>query len=170
MSCAARPEAGRVAPMRIRAGITLLAVALALAACGGGSKTTTTTDQTAVFKTSFKAVTGQLKQTSHGIGVAIQTAPSKTNAQLAATFGGLATEWGARSSELSGLHPPASVTPEFNRLTTSAKQVLGDLTAVAGAAGRNDVQAARGATTSLVQHILAAKASAQKVDAQLGIK
>jgi hypothetical protein len=154
--------------MRLRAGIVALVAVLALTACGGSSKSSTT-DQTATFKTNFKAVTGQLKQTSHAIGIAIQTAPSKTNSQLAATFGNLATQWGARSGQLSGLHPPASVGTEFSSLRASAGRVLADLTAVSSAVVSNSVDAARRATGSLVRDILRAKAAATAIDAKLGI-
>jgi hypothetical protein len=152
--------------MRLRAGIVALVAVLALTACGGSSKTS---NQTATFKTNFKAVTGQLRQSSKAIGGAIQTAPSKSDAQLAATFGSLATRWSAQAGELSGLHPPASVSTDFSTLTAAADRVSADLAAVSAAAGKGDVTAARRATGNLIRDILTAKAAATKIDATLGI-
>jgi hypothetical protein len=57
----------------------------------GGSSSSSSSDQTASFKTGFYSAAGQLKQGSHAIGVAIQQAPSQTDAQLAATFHQLAS-------------------------------------------------------------------------------
>jgi hypothetical protein len=154
--------------------IAVIAAAVVLAGCGGGSKSATSTPsstihQTGTFNTSFKAVTGQFKQASAAIGQAIQTAGSRTNAQLAATFGALATRWSGVTRELSGLTPPASVTSEFTALDSAAQRVSHDLLRVSAAAGKNDAAAARAATRSLVNDILAAKGAATTIDSKLGI-
>jgi hypothetical protein len=161
--------------IRVAAIVSIVALALVLAGCGGSSKSSTstsssTTNQTGTFNTDFKAVTGQFKQASAAIGQAIQTAQSKTNAQLAVVFGGLATRWSSVTSKLSGLTPPGSVSSDFSTMRAAAKRASLDLTQVAASAGKGDASGAQSATRNLVRDILAAKAAATKIDSALGIK
>jgi hypothetical protein len=162
--------------------IALVAAAVIAGGCGSSSKTTSTkaattsagattsaAGSTTAFTPGFKALTAQFQQTSKAIGGAIQTAPSKTGAQLATTFSALAARWSSQAGQLSALTPPASVSPEFSTLKAAADRVTADLTGVSRAAGTNNAAAARTDAGNLVRDIVAAKTAATKIDTKLGI-
>ncbi len=147
--------------------IAIAGAALLLAAgCGGGSSSS----QTASFSTSFSSAVNQLKQTSHSIGVAIEQAPSKTDAELAATFHGLAQRWQAQVSKLQTLKPPANVAATFNTLSAAAQRTEADLNAIASAAETHSAPAAKQASARLVTDILSAKSAGTTITNKLGIK
>ena len=141
-------------------------VALALAGCGGSSSSS----QTANFGTSFSSTANQLKATSHEIGVAIERAPSRTDAQLASTFSALAARWQNQVNRLKALQPPSSVSTAFNRLKSSATRVEADLNAIAAAAETHNASAAKQATASLVTDILSAKSASTTITNTVGAK
>lgn len=143
----------------------VLTGALLLAAgCGGSSS-----DQTGKFKTGFLAAVTQLKQTSHAIGLAIEHAPSRTDAQLASTFQGLAARWERQASELQTLKPPSSVATAFHTLTGATARVETDLKSVVTAADTHSPSAAQQAGSSLVRDILDAKSASTTITTKLGI-
>ncbi len=166
--------------------VALVAAAVIAGGCGSSSKTTSTNaattsagassgtttsagGSTTAFTPGFKAVTAQFQQTSRAIGLAIQTASSKTGAQLASTFSALAARWSSQAGQLSALAPPASVSSEFSTLKAAADRVTSDLTGLSRAAGSNDATAARTDAGNLVRDIVAAKSAATKIDAKLRI-
>src|SRR5690348_13343772 len=159
--------------MRVR--VSGLAVALAIglvAGCGGGGSSSSTTDtaaQAAAFKAGFVTATNDFQQGAHVIGTDVTQASHFTDAQLATIFSTLATKWQAATTKLDSLHPPASATADFNALKSNAAKVESDLNAVASAAKSGDVTAAKQATRSLIQDILATKSAAQKVQTEAGI-
>jgi hypothetical protein len=145
-----------------------LLVTLALAGCGGSSSSSSSLDQTASFKTSFDSAAGQLKQGSHAIGVAIQQASSRTDAQLAATFHQLASRWQHALSQLQTLTPPSNLAVTFNTLTGAATRVEADLNAIVAAAETHSSSAAEQASATLVTDILAAKSASTTITDKLG--
>jgi hypothetical protein len=147
-------------------GGSLLAT-LVLAGCGRSSSSSSS-DQTASFKTSFNSAAGQLKQGSHAIGVAIQQAPSQTDAQLAATFHQLASRWQRALSQLQTLTPPSNLGVTYNTLTGAATRVEAYLNAIVAAAATRRSSAAKQASATPVTDILAAKASATTITDKLG--
>jgi hypothetical protein len=155
--------------MRVRmSGFVVVAVIGLLAGCGGGSSSSSTTD-TAAFKSGFQAATSDFQQGAKVIATDVTQANHFTNAQLATIFSGLAAKWHTATVKLDSLHPPANSTANFNALKSNAAKVESDLNAIASAAKSGDATAARQATRSLIQDVLATKSSAQKVDSEVGI-
>lgn len=142
-----------------------LIAALQVAGCGGNSSSSATSD----FKSSFPSVANGFKNTSHAIGVAIQQAPSKTAAELAATFNALAARWRAQLARLQALNPPSAVSDAFSSLKSAAARARPDLKAVASAAGADNASAAKQATISLINDVLAAKSASTTITNKLGI-
>lgn len=146
--------------------VALVGALLLPIGCGGGSST----DPTAKFKAGFSPVVNQLKQTSHAIGVAIEQAPSKTDAQLGSEFHALAGRWQSQVSQLETLKPPADLSASFNTLTAAATRTEADLTAIVAAAETHSVSAARQASATLVTDILSAKSASTTITKKLGLK
>jgi hypothetical protein len=144
----------------------LVATLVLLSGCGGSSSS----DQTAKFKASISPVVNQLRDISHGIGTAIQQAPSQTDAQIAATFHNLASRWQSQLSQLQTLKPPSNLASTFNTLTGATSRVETDLTAIVAAAETHGGAAAKQASASLVNDILSAKSASTTITDKLGIK
>jgi hypothetical protein len=151
---------------KLKSSVLLATTLVLLSGCGGSSSS----DQATKFKTGFSPVINQFRDISHGIGTAIQQAPSQTDAQIAATFRSLAAHWQARLSQLQTLKPPASVAATFNTLTGAASRAEADLTAIVAAAATHSGAAAKQASASLVTDILTAKAASTTITTKLGIK
>ncbi len=144
----------------------LAAMLALLSGCGGSSAS----DQTSKFKTGISPVVNQFKDISQAIGTAIEHAPSSSDAQLAATFHGLAGRWQTELSQLRTLKAPPSVAAAFTNLTGAASRTEADLTAISAAAQTHAATAAKHASSALVTDILAAKAAATTITDKLGIK
>jgi len=145
-------------------------VTLVLLAGCGGSSSSSSSDPTATFKTGFDSVAGQLKQSSQAIGTAIQQAPSRTDAQIAAAFHNLASRWQNQISQLQTLKPPSNLAVTFNTLTGAASRVEADRTAIVAAAATHSSTAAKEASSSLVTDILSAKSASTTITTTLGTK
>ena len=155
--------------MRVRMSSLAVVVAIALfTGCGGGSSSTSTTD-TAAFKSGFQAATSDFQQGAKVIATDVTQANHFTNAQLATIFSTLAAKWHTATAKLDSLHPPANATADFNAVKSNAAKVETDLNAISSAAKSGDATAARQATRSLIQDVLATKSAAQKVDSEVGI-
>lgn len=152
--------------VRIGSGAALAATLALLAGCGGSSSS----DQTATFKSSFLPVVNGMSDSSHTIGLALQQAPSQTNAQIGAAFHGLAGRWQSQLSRLQALKPPSKFTADFTTLTSAATHVESDLNTVVSAAAANDKNAGRQAFAGVVQDILAAKSASTSITDKLGSK
>ena len=151
--------------MMVKARLSIIAALLAIglvAGCGGSSSSDTTTSVND-FKKDFVAATAPLKQTTASIGSALKEAPGKTNAQLAATFSDLATEWQSGSAKLNSLSPPPALESEFDAVKGAVAAVESDLKALSTAAGAGNVSAARAASIKLARDVEAAKAAAIKL-------
>lgn len=148
----------------------MAAAAVIAAGCGSSSSGSSTNASPSTFRADFGLVTAQFKQASHAIGLAIEHAPSMTDAQLASTFSALATRWQGAVSKLKGLTPPPSVAAPFQVLSGAATRTEGDLQAIAAAARSHNGSAAKQDGAKLVKDILQAKSAATSITAKLGIK
>ncbi len=147
--------------------VTAIAVTGAIAAgCGSSSSSSHTT--TANFSASYASIANQLKQVSHSIGVAIQQAPSHTDAQLGALFHQLATKWQSKLSQLETLKPPPGQAANFNTLTNAVTRAESDLTAIVSAAETHSKSAAEQAAASLVTDIETAKSANTSITSKSG--
>jgi hypothetical protein len=149
-------------------GGALVAAALIAAGCGSSSGSSTNITQSE-FKPNFGQIVNQFKQTSHAIGLGIEHASSKTDAQLAATFSALAARWQSNVTKLKALKPPPSVSAQYQTLTGAATRTESDLNAIVAAAKTHDASAAKHATTKLIKDILQAKTASQTITTKLGV-
>ncbi len=147
-----------------------LVVAFVLPAACGSSASSSSSDPTAQFKSSLSPVVGQLKQTSQAIGLAIEKAPSQTDAQIASAFHALAIQWQDQVSRLQTLKAPASLAVTFNTLIGAATRAEADLNAIVAAAQTHSAAAAKQASATLVSDILAAKTASTTITNRLGIQ
>lgn len=135
-----------------------------LMGCGSSSNSTTQ------FKGAFQSAENGLSQTSDAIGLEIQSASSRTDAQLATAFHALAVRWQSQLSHLETLTPPANVASDFNTLRDAATRAESDLNAIVSAAATHSKGAAEQGGASIVQDVTAARQAAQSLDQKLGIK
>jgi hypothetical protein len=145
-----------------------LTLTLGLSACGGSSGSSP--NRTATFKSGLAPVLNQFGQSARAIGMAIQGAPSQTDAQIATTFKGLASSWQSHVSQLETLKPPANLAADFNTLTSAAAAAESDLNAIVAASLTHSASSAKQASATLVTDILNAKSAATKLSNTLGIK
>jgi hypothetical protein len=150
-------------------GGALAVAALIAGGCGGGSASTSTVGGQGTFSSDYSLMVHRLKETSRLIGLAIEHASSQTDAQLGATFTGLAAQWETDESPLSSLTPPDPVASDYRVLTMAATRAEADLNAIVAAAQTHSSSAAKLATTHLIHDILQAKTASQAINRKLGI-
>lgn len=147
--------------MRMPAGAAVLLAAI-LVGCGGSSG-----PSLSAFKSGFAAE----KKSFHSLGLdlqrAITTAQNKTDAQLAAEIGALATRARRQAGSLGRLNPPSRYRRNLKRLEAGFNAVAGDLQQIAGAATRHDATIARSATLALIQDASRVKAGDAAISAGL---
>jgi hypothetical protein len=131
---------------RARALATLTAVTLTVAACGS----TDTQDDSDAFKRAYAAQSVELKAIGDEILAAIRGADGQTDAQVAATFGALATRARASADVLDGLVAPDDARSALTRLQGAVGRAAGDLDAITTAARAGDAAAAMQASQALV--------------------
>ncbi|MEV4421096.1 hypothetical protein AB0L40_14115 [Patulibacter sp. NPDC049589] len=130
---------------------TALAAAVALSAsgllaCGGGGDGPSRIE---VFKGAYDRQRKELNVVTARIGVVLNTADGKTNAQVAADVRGVEKQFRAGIDELAALEPPEELVPDFDRLTRIARELDGDLVRIGDAAANDDPEAARDAALAL---------------------
>ncbi len=139
-------------------------LALVLAACGGSSG-----PSLSAFKTGFAADKAQFRTLGTDLGAAIEGAGAKSDSALATEFDALSARATQQSAALGKLDPPAKYKAELGRLTSGFRAIASDLQAIATAASAHNAQAARRATTTLVQNAAKIKASDDVLTAALGL-
>ena len=142
--------------------VAVLIASFALAACGssGDSK-----PSTADYKKAWTPISQEIKNIGAQIGGAVTTAKGKTDAELAGTFGGLATETTSTATSLAKLDPPADVKADQTALVAALKVGAADLQAISDAATAGDPKKAGAATVKLVEDSGAIKKSRVSIDA-----
>jgi hypothetical protein len=153
-------------PARFAKTVAVVVVLWSLSGCGGSSSS----DQTAAFKSSFSSAANQFRTTSQAIGTAIEQAPSRTDAQLAAEFRDLAQRWQGDLTRLEALKAPASVAGPFNTMSAAATRAEADLKAIAAAVQGHNTATTQQGSTRLVADILAAKSASTTITNKLGTK
>lgn len=148
---------------RAVSGVCVVAVVGALSGCGGS-------DDTAKFKSGYNAVRGPLNQTGQAIAQEISQASKQTDAQVSASFHGLALRFQSQLSQLKALKPPSSVTAQWKKVTDAASRLDSDLSAIASAAGAHNSSATQQAATSLAADASALTQAINPVKQKLGLK
>ena len=149
--------------------VVMALLVLITVGCGGGSSSSSTAARPSTFRSDFAVVVGQFKQTSHAIGLAIEHAPSQTDAQISAAFSGLAARWQTDIGPLRSLTPPPALSSRYRALTMAVTRAEADLNAIVAAAQTHNGSGARQASARLVRDILQAKADSQVITRRLGL-
>jgi hypothetical protein len=129
-------------------------LALALTGCGGGSAPSLST-----FKSEFKSDKATFRQLGLDLQKAITGAQAKTDAQLAAEIGSLATRSSAEASSIAKLNPPDKYKTDTQKLSAGFRSVAADLRAIATAAVKHDAATAKQATKALLRDAAKVKAA-----------
>ena len=151
--------------MRSRSTIAACALlSVGLSGCGGSSGPSLSS-----FKTGFAADKAQFTKLGTDLGVAVTGAAAKSNMQLAAEFGELASRATQQAALLRKLDPPAKYKTELASLAAGIDIVATDLRTIAAAAAAGDPNAARAAAETLAQNSAKVKAADQTLTRQLGL-
>lgn len=124
----------------------LTAATLAVSGCGSGAQR----DPAATFNTDYAAQSADLKAIGDQILAAIRGADRQTDAQVAASFGAIATRAHAGADALAGLTPPGHAASQLAALKAAVDKAAGDLDAITAAARAGDAAAATKASQALV--------------------
>src|SRR5215469_15385806 len=99
-----------------------VAVAAALAGCGGASA-----PSLSAFKAGFDAARVNATQLGADLGRAIQTAPQRTNSELATEFQQLSARAMREAAQLRSLDPPAKYRTQLSQVIAGFGTVTSDL-------------------------------------------
>jgi hypothetical protein len=131
--------------MRGKLAVGAVALAMAVAGCGGGGD-----DEKDSFSDAYKPLNADLLAFSTELSTAAQEASSKSDAQLASAYDGLAADLDAINDRLRKLDPPEDLKDELGGMTRDLDSTVGNLDDIATAARRHDERAARTATRELL--------------------
>ncbi|MGI9183411.1 MAG: hypothetical protein ACR2GZ_00380 [Solirubrobacteraceae bacterium] len=120
-------------------------LALVLTGCGGSSP-----PGLSAFKSDFKSDKASFRQLGLDLQKAITGAQTKTDAQLAAEIGSLATRATAEASSIAKLNPPDKYKADTHKLSAGFRSVAADLRSIATAAVQHDAATAKQATKRLL--------------------
>ncbi len=139
------------------------------AACWVWWKPVFVLDRTATFKTSYGSVATRLRSVSHSIGTATQHAPSRTDAQIVATFHGLASRWQKPAQPAPDAEASCEPGGDVQHADRRGARAEADLNAIVAAAKTHGSSAAQ-ASAKLVTDILSAKSASTTITQKLGIQ
>ncbi len=133
-------------PARLAAVVTV-ALALAVSACGSSDSGD---DAAATFKKDYQAESVTLKAVGDDLGTAISGASGMTDAEVAKTFGALATRAHDSADRLKDLEPTDETKATLTKLENAVEKAAGDLDTITAAARTNNPDAAKTAAAALV--------------------
>lgn len=142
-----------------------VAVAAALAGCGGAGG-----PSLSAFKTGFATAGAGNPQFGADLVSAVQTAPRKTNAQLATEFEQLSARARGEATQLRRLDPPSKYQAQLGLLVTGFGTVRSDLHAISLAAAAGDVTGARDSTVKLLKDADHTRTLDRALTAKLGLR
>ncbi len=146
-----------------------MAAVASIAVAGCGSSKPSSSTRQVEFKTGF--VTSQKDFRKLGIDIAkdIRGAGSKTDAELAKEFGGLATRAGQQASELAALKAPAKYAKRVANLVAGFHGIKADLSKISTAATDHDASGAERATRALLTDAATIKTADTSLSKALGL-
>lgn len=148
----------------MRLGLGLLVVAIALSACGG-----TSTPSLSVYKAGFQSDKAAFHRLGLDLQSAIVGAQTKTDSQLAAELGAIATRAAAEARQIARLNAPARYKADTTALAAGFRGVATDLRAISSAAAKHDAASARAGTLTLLRDAAKVKASDDAISKGLGL-
>jgi hypothetical protein len=156
----------RVTPGRL---VCAVAVAASVAVAGCGSSKSSSSASKVDFKTGFATSQTEFRELGTDIAKDITGAGSKTDAQLAKEFDGLATRAGQQASQLAALDAPATYGKRVTRLVAGFHAIKGDLSKISTAATDHDASGAEGATRALLTDAATIKTADTSLSKDLGL-
>ena len=140
---------------------------LAAAGCGSGSPSSSTGD--AGFRSGLATSQQDFRKLGTDLAHDITAAGSKTDAELAQEFGGLATRADQQASALAALQPPPRYRKRVAALVAGFHAVKTDLTDIATAATKHSASRAEAATRALLSDAAKIKAADVSLSKALGL-
>ncbi len=156
---------------RVISGRLVCAVAMvgSVAVTGCGSGTSSSSTSRVEFKTGLASSQREFRRLGTDIARDITGAGSKTDAQLAKEFGGLATRAGQQAAQLAALTAPARYTRRMSSLVAGFHAIKADLSKISTAATDHDASSARTATRSLLIDAAKIKTADTSLSKDLGL-
>lgn len=125
-----------------------VSIAVAVAGCGSGKSSSSISRVD--FKTGFAANHKEFTALATAIAKDLTGAGSKTDAQLATEFDGLASRADQQASQLAGLTPPSKYAKRMGTLVTGFHALKADLSTISTAATKHSTASAETATRTLL--------------------
>jgi hypothetical protein len=168
-----RPRTGAFVRYRARVISARTVCALAMAAsillAGCGSSKSSSSSSRVAFKTGFAASHREFGELVAQIARDIPSASSKTDAQLAKEFRGLATRAGQQSSQLAAMTAPSKYAKRMTTMVAGFHALKGDLSTISSAATKHSVQGAETATRNLLTDAAKTKTADTSLAKALGL-
>jgi hypothetical protein len=140
---------------------------MVVAGCGSSKPSSSTSHVD--FKTGFVASQKDFRKLGTDIAKDIMGAGSKTDAELAKEFGGLATRAGQQASQLAALKAPAKYTRRVANLVAGFHGIKADLSKISTAATDHDASGGVSATRALLTDAAAIKTADTSLSKALGL-
>ena len=122
------------------------------------------------FKAGYNAARVSATQFGADLGRAIQTAPQRTNSELATEFQQLSTRATREATQLRRLDPPAKYRTQLGQVIAGFGTVRSDLHAISVAASAGDVTSARNGAVKLVNDVAHTRTLDRALTAKLGLR
>ena len=149
--------------------VCALAVAASLAVTGCGSGKSSSSISRVDFKTGFAANHKEFGVLVTAIAKDLTGAASRTDAQLAKEFGGLATRADQEASQLADLTAPSKYSKRMSTLVTGFHALKADLSTISSAATKHNAQSAETATRELLTDAAKIKTADTSLSEDLGL-
>lgn len=149
--------------------VCALAVAVSLAVTGCGSGKSSSSISQVDFKTGFAANHKAFGVLATEIAKDLTRAASRTDAQLATEFGGLATRADQEASQLAHLTAPSKYAKRMGALVTGFHALKTDLSTISTAATKHNAQSAETATRALLTDAAKIKTADTSLSKDLGL-
>jgi hypothetical protein len=144
-----------------------LAASVAVAGCGSGKSSSSTSRVD--FKTGFAASHKEFGVLVTEIAKDITGAGSKTDAQLAKEFGGLATRADQQASQMAALTAPSKYAKRMTSMVAGFHALKVDLSTISSAATKGSAQGAETATRALLTDAAKIKTADTSLSKDLGL-
>jgi hypothetical protein len=149
--------------------VCALAVAACVAVAGCGSGQSSSSTSRVDFKTGFAASHKAFAVLVAEVAKDITGAGSKSDAQLAKEFRGLATRADQQASQLAALTAPSKYAKRMTTMVASFHALKSDLSTISSAATKDSAQGAETATRALLTDAAKIKTADTSVSKDLGL-
>ena len=149
--------------------VCALAVAASIAVAGCGSGKSSSSISRVDFKTGFAANHKEFSALATAIAKDLTGAGSKTDAQLATEFDGLASRADQQASQLADLTAPSKYAKRVGTLVIGFHALKADLSTISTAATKHNAQSAETATRTLLTDAAKIKTADISLSKDLGL-